>query len=122
MPCRDTICRVTPLQELILDRLAELNLSYRAAADRTKGSAHEISFGTINQLANGRGGPVTDRTVRGLAKALDVPVGKVRLAVGRSETEPTEFLLPEKAKHLTPRQRKAILHMVDALLDQQKTD
>lgn len=111
---------MTPLQELILDRLAELELSYRDAAERTKGSAHEISFGTINQLANGRGGPVKDSTIRGLAKALDVPVGTVRLAVGRSENEPTEFDLPDKAKYLTPKERRTILLMIDALLDKRE--
>lgn len=107
---------VTPLQKLVIDRMADLDLSYRAAAARTDGL---ISHGTLNYIALGqqKPGSITGRTIRGLALALDLPVSKVEKAVADSgDALPVEFRMPKKADKLTPKQRKAVLAFVNALL------
>lgn len=106
---------MTPLQSLITDRLAELRLSYREAAEKSGGL---VSFGTLNQLALGTRGPqISEQRLRGIALALDVSIEKVREAAAASRsTSGTEFRLPAKASELDPRERKAVLAMVDAFL------
>jgi hypothetical protein len=109
---------MTPLQELVIGRLAELDLSYRAAAAKTNGL---ISHSSLNFIAHGqmRAENLSSRLVRGIALALDVPVSTVEKAVKESGGGvPVEFRLPKKADKLTPKQRKAVLAFVNALLDQ----
>lgn len=110
---------MTPLQELVLTRLSDLDLSYRAAAERSEGL---ISHGHINYIALGKAhGPMTRAAVNGLALALDVPKSTVEEAAAASQTAPlTEFKLPKKAAKLTPKQQKAVLAYIDALLDSSK--
>lgn len=104
------------LRALIRAELARQGLSYREAAARAKGL---ISYSTLNVIATGRhSGELTDSTLTGIALALDVSVKKVREAYGMVGVEPTEFQLPERAKRLSPKQRKAVIAMVDAFLDQ----
>ena len=108
---------MTPLQEMVVGRMAELGLSFRGAAARSGGL---VSHGTLNTIALGRhSGHYDDETLRGVALALDLPLTKVREAAGLDRQSPTEFRLPKKANRLSPAQRKAILTMVDALLDDQ---
>ena len=106
---------MTPLQQLILDRMAELDLSYRGAAQRAGGL---VSHATLNNIALGRhSGVFDDDTLRGIALGLDLSLSAVRRAAGEKPTAPTEFRLPKKANRLTPAQRRAVLQVVDALLD-----
>jgi hypothetical protein len=108
---------VTPLQELVTSRLADLDLSYRAAAARSNGL---ISHGTVNYIAQGVTRPesLQPRTIRGLALALDLPVSEVERAVHESGGKLTvEFRLPKKADKLSPAQRRAVLAFVNALLE-----
>jgi hypothetical protein len=108
---------VTPIQKLVLDRLAALNLSYREAAEASGGL---ISHGYLNQLSLGRlpkafRGPV----INGIALALDVPVSVVQQAVDGSlvrSPQDTVFKLPTRAETLTPKEQKAVLSYIDALL------
>lgn len=105
---------MTPLQEMLVNRMSELDLSFRGAAARSGGL---VSHGTLNNIALGRhSGNYDDDTLRGIALAVDVPLSRVRDAAGLDRQSPTEFRLPKKASRLTPAQRKAILTMVDALL------
>lgn len=109
---------MTPIQKLVLDRLADGNLSYREAASRSNGL---ISHATLNQIALGKYPlvRVNPRTVRGLALALDVKVSEVESELLKSGGQaPTEFKLPKKADKLSAAQRKAVLAFVDALLEQ----
>lgn len=110
---------VTPLQELVIGRLAELDLSYRRAAERTNGLC---SYATLNHIALGRQAAdgVTARTAKGLSLALDVPLSLVQQAISDSTDAAkaaVEFRLPKKAEKLTPKQRKAVLAFVNALLE-----
>lgn len=104
------------LQRLILDRLSELELSFRDAARRSNGL---VSHATLNNITTGRhSGKLTDQTFRGIALAVDLPLSTVADAAGVTlRREGTIFRLPERASRLTPRQRRAVLQMVDALLD-----
>lgn len=110
---------MTPLQQLVVDRLAELNLSYRAAQDR---AGKLVTHSTINNIAMGRTqwDGIPNKTLRGLALALDLPYSQIEQAWKDScAAPPTEFRLPKKADKLTPSQRKAVLAFVNALLDGQ---
>lgn len=114
--------RVTPLQKLVTDRLAELNRSYRQAAEESNGL---VSHATINHIALGRTSwqRLPDKTLRGLALALDVPYSRVKTAWDESKNVPeTTFILPKSAEQLTPKQRKAVLAFVSALLEENKLD
>ncbi len=105
---------MTPIQRLIVNRLAELDLSYRRAAAKSSGL---ISSATLNAIATGRrAGLPNESTMKGIALALDLPVAKVRETFGLSGGEVVEFRLPKQANHLTPAERKAVLAMVNALL------
>lgn len=104
----------SPLQELIIKRLAELKLSYRDAAAKSSGL---ITFSTIAWLVQDRNRNPTERTLNGLALALDLPVEQLRKAVGPPDPA---FRLPSRANKLTPAGRKAVVGFVDFLLDMQR--
>ena len=99
-----------------MERLEELDLSYRAAAMRTNGL---ISHGHIHQIAHGVV-PLAGLGVRsrkGLALALDLPFSVLEKAWEDSvEQPPTRFDLPKKADKLSNTDRKTVLALVDSLL------
>ena len=106
---------MTPLQTLVLTRMAELGLSFRTAAARSGGN---VSHSTLNNIVLGKhGGQFDDETLHGIALALDLPQSRVREAVGATRDAPTEFRLPRKANKLSPAERRAVLTLVDALLE-----
>lgn len=105
------------LRALIRAELARQDISFREAAARAKGL---VSYATLNVIATGNhSGEISDRTLSGIALALDIPVRKVREAYGLQGVEPPEFQLPDRAKRLNVKQRKAVIAMVDAFLDAQ---
>jgi transcriptional regulator with XRE-family HTH domain len=107
---------MTTLPELIRNRLEELDLSYRKAAERSGGL---MSYSTLNNLALGRyPKTMTERTMKGLALALDVPFKRVVEAAAEHGPQP-RFALPREADKLTPKQRQAVVAMVRALLESQ---
>lgn len=121
--CQDTLTghtllAMTPLQELIVNRMNELDLSFRAAEQRSMaGGRPLVSRATLNKIALGRHrGVFDDDTLHGIALALDLSQSVVRAAAGEPAGQ-TEFRLPKKANRLTAGERAAILKMVDALLD-----
>lgn len=102
------------LQRLVADRLAELNRSYREA-ERQSGKL--VSHGTLQKIATGQhSGKFNEKTLRGIALAIDVTPSEVRAAAGARE-DFGRFQLPEKASKLRPKQRKALISMMEALLD-----
>jgi hypothetical protein len=104
----------TSLQRLVADRLAELNRSYREAARQSGGL---VSHGTLQKIATGQhSGNLEESTLRGIALAIDVPISQAREAAGTRD-DFGDFQLPERASKLRPKQRKALLAMMDALLD-----
>lgn len=112
---------VTDLRQLVLRRLAELGergrpLSQRDAADRSGG---RISHATIGNITSGRhGGKLDDRTVEGLALALDVPRSEILRALHRtSQSVLRPFEAPERWQRLTHSQRKVVIAVGNALLD-----
>lgn len=112
---------VTDLRQLVLRRLAELGergrpLSQRDAADRSGG---RISHATIGNITSGRhGGKLDDRTVEGLALALDVPRSEILRALHRtSQSVLRPFEAPERWQRLTHTQRKVVISVGNALLD-----
>lgn len=109
---------MTPMQKLIGDRLAEQDLSYRAAAERANGL---ISHSSLHQIHVGRSlGPWSDKTLAGVALALDVPLPVVKKQAQETHPSFTTFTLPAKAKKLNAHQRRLILEMIDMLLQTDK--
>lgn len=113
--------RMDRLQELILTRLQQLGdrtgpMSAREAARRSGGL---ISYESLRLLARGdtkrHKGRLTDRTVQGLAKALEVSEAKVYDAIGASAPGgPWEW--PQRFERLGPSQRQLVEDIAAALL------
>lgn len=105
----------TDLSRLVRDRLAELDLSYRQAAGRSRGL---ISHGTIGAIATGKhGGDLAEQTLDGLALALDVSRRQIEEAAGVYRVRPAEpFRLPEELNRLGRKERALLVQMGMALL------
>lgn len=123
---REERSHVPALQRLVADRLAELGLSSREAAAKTRDASGQprISHGTLNNLA--RGAHALSRfkpeTVDALAIALDVPPSRIREAIRESETaELPNFRLPERLNRLNTTNRTAVVAFADRLLAEQDT-
>ena len=109
---------MTPLQELVVNRMAELGLSFRRAADKSGGM---VSHSTLSNIALGaHGGKFEPDTLPGIALALDLPLSKVETAAGGRESAPPVFKLPKEANYLTASERRAVEVMVRALLEGHK--
>jgi hypothetical protein len=114
--------RVDALQQLVLDRMAELDLSFRVAAERSrighgKNSRLLVSPATLNNIALGkRTFRAKDETLDGIAMALDVAPSVVREAADRPVDKPVKFDLGPKGDRLNARQRRAVIAMVNAML------
>ncbi|MGH3261245.1 MAG: hypothetical protein ACRDNS_04530, partial [Trebonia sp.] len=109
------------LHALVRSRLGELGLSYEAAAARSSGL---VSHGTLHRLAVGlHHGRLRERTIRGVALALDVPQSTVRQAlpadVARRERP---FVLPPRADRLDARERRLVLDYVDRLIAKRRRE
>lgn len=118
---------VKDLQRLVLDRLSELgdrdgSLSLRSAAERSGGM---VSHSTLQRISAGQYlvRKITDRTIKGIALALDVRESEVRAAAGRSQIQPpTEFVLPKRARELTVEQRRALIAVMDSMLTSRRSE
>jgi hypothetical protein len=110
---------MTPLEQLVTNRLAELGddrgpLSFRRAAERSGGL---VSHQMLQFIATGRGSEqYSERVLKGIALAIDVPLSKVQEAAAETP-HMREFRLPEKSANLTAKDRRAVEAMVNALLD-----
>lgn len=100
----------TPLQEFVGKRLAELKLSTREAAARTHGL---IAHQTLSRLVGSAvyDAKVTERTIAGLALALDLPSSVVQEVAAA----PSQSLMAEACKVFTalpePSRDKALQYM-----------
>lgn len=104
---------MTDLASLVTERRAELGISLREAADRSGGL---VSKSQIAAIERGETTTVTDKTVRGLALALDVPVPRVWAAAGVRPSRLRPFEVPERANRLNARERRLVLTLIDTLL------
>lgn len=100
------------IQDLIVRRRADLALTYEQLAVRSGG---KVSRTLLNQLATGRhNSRLSDRSIEGIAEALDVSEDEVREAV--DEPSRPEFSLGPRAKLLTDPQRRAMIAVMEAFL------
>lgn len=75
-----------------------------------------MSHGTIGAVVRGtHGGSFNDKTLAGLALAIDVPESEIRRAAGVPTA--AEFALPASASRLSARGRSAMRTMLKALLE-----
>lgn len=100
------------LQDLILRRLSEQEISARTAAERSHGL---VAHFTLSRYARGESRKLNAKTAQGIALALDVPMDVVMRAAGLPMT-PGPFELPARAHLLTSKERRAVVAVVDALL------
>lgn len=104
---------VNHLQALVVSRLIELDLSARAAADRSRG---KVSYSTLRNIARGsHGGKITDRIAEGISAALDVPLSQVYAAA--SVPQPmSRWEWPERFERLNLPERQLVEAIAAALL------
>jgi hypothetical protein len=101
------------LTALVQQRLAELDLSVRAASLRSRGM---VNYETLRKIARGlHSGKIADQTAEGLGRALDLPVSKVYEAA-RAPQPITRWKWPEKFDRLTLPQRRVVEDVAAALL------
>lgn len=100
----------TALSLLIRKRLDELGLTLREAAARGR-----ITTSTLHRYAQGQTSQPDEVTVRGIAKAIAVPVAEVAGTLGLPPLA-GRFVLPKRADRLTEAERRTVLAVVDALL------
>lgn len=111
-----------PLSALIRKRLTHLGYSYRYATDPHR-VGDLITSGTLHRYADPQNTSLPDeRTMEGIAAAIEVPIEDVWKAVGRPVHNLGPFVLPERAAGLTQKERRAVLAIVDALLAAKQRD
>lgn len=102
------------LQALVVSRLIELDLSARAAADKSRG---KVSYSTLRNIARGiHGGKITDRIAEGISAALDVPLSQVYDAA-QAPQPMSRWEWPERFERLNLQQRRLVEEVAAALLD-----
>lgn len=102
------------LATLVRDTRAERGLSVRDVADRSGGA---LSSTTVHEIEKGVRTNPGPTVLRGLAKALTVPIGAVRAAAGHTGPVPAgRFELPDRADELTAKERRLVVAVVDAIL------
>lgn len=106
---------VDRLQDLILTRMRELDLSGKEAARRAGGL---VSYETIRNLARGvrHKGRISDRVAEGLARAFEVPVSRVYDAAG-APTPGQRWDWPQRFDRLNPAQRGLVEDVAAAMLE-----
>lgn len=102
-----------PLQQLVLSRLMELDLSPREAAQRSRG---KVSYSTLRLIGRGEHSMhVKDETAEGIALALDVPVSVVYERAGVPQPR-SRWDWPSRFDRLTLAERRAVESMAAAIL------
>lgn len=107
------------LQKLVADRLAELDLSLRRAAERSGGL---LVHTTLHRIVTGSPAAVEPRTIKGIALALQLPekvVADAAAADAKVKRAPV-YRLPDRATELSPKGWQTLLKTLDFLLEQQK--
>lgn len=89
-------------------------MSTRALEDAARG---KVSRGVFQKIMAGEyDAKIGQRIIDGLAEALQVPVREVERAAGAPPSY-GPFQLTEDAARLTPAQRRAVKHVVEAMLE-----
>lgn len=102
------------LADLVVTRMAELDISGREAARRAGGSP---SYETIRHIARGvHGGKITDPVAEGLARALQLPLKRIYDAAGVPQPG-ARWRFPDRFSRLDATQRSLIEDLASALLD-----
>jgi hypothetical protein len=102
------------LDALVTQRLAELGISSRAAAARSR---DRVSYETVRKIASGKhSGRISDQTAAGLALALDVPLGRIYEAASAPRPV-SRWAWPERFDRLPLTQRAMVEDLASALLD-----
>lgn len=102
------------LQDLVITRLAELGISARTAAKRSRGG---VSYDTLYAIARGEhSGDLRDTTVQGIAGALNLPPGEVYDAAGLPRPV-GRWQPPASLDRLSLAQRRLLEDVGSALLD-----
>lgn len=115
---------VTTLQALAQRRLRDLGshgepLSARQAALRAEGL---VSYETLRLIVKGEhSGRISPQVAEGLSLALQVPLEQI-YAAARKRAPQGPFMLPPEADSLDPKERKAVLSVVDAILSAHEGD
>ena len=99
--------------DLVQAALTKQGLSIREVAARTDGA---VSHSQVARIARGESATVRPQTLGALAKALGIPLGKLRAANGWEPAVGRPFVLPERADELSIAERRLIVSMVGALL------
>lgn len=103
---------MTSLAELVAERREQLGMSLRGAAEASGGLVSKTHLAAIE---TGETTAVSDRMLRGIALALELPLGRVREAAGvRPALRP--FSCPERADRLNARERRLVISLIDTLL------
>ena len=111
--------RDEPHPETLADVIREARharqMSYRDV-ERESGGA--VGSSTVHKIEQGTRVSVEPRTLTGLARALRVPIDRLRVANGQTARVPREpFTLPDRANALTARQRRLVIAVIDGLLE-----
>lgn len=102
-----------PLQQLVLNRLMELDLSPRDAARRSRG---KVSYSTLRLIGRGEHSmKVKDETAEGIALALDVPVSMVYDRAGVKQPR-SRWEWPSRYDRLSLSERRAIEQVAATVL------
>lgn len=115
-----------PLQRLVADRLAELDLSTREASAKSKGpdGVPRISHASLNNMARGdhAWARIKPETVDALADVLDVPPSRIRKAMAESsDAQLPPFRMPPRHDRLNQANRATVTAVADRLLAEQDT-
>lgn len=105
---------VNRLQQLVVNRLVELDLSARRAAERSRGL---VSYESIRKIVRGvHQGGISDRIAEGLSVALDVPISKVYEAA-QAPRPLSKWDWPSRFDRLDVNHRRVVEAVAAALLD-----
>jgi transcriptional regulator with XRE-family HTH domain len=102
------------------DLLTEVNdgrYSARALARRAQERGHTLNHDTAARYLRGSHGRPDEATLRALADALGVPLGRLRTAAGLSAELTAPYTPPPEASRLNRRQRRAVDEIIRAMLD-----
>lgn len=110
--------RVNVLQDLVLNRLAELGvpgapMSIREAARR---SGSRLNYETLRRIARAEhSGDISDQTAEGLSMALEVPIAQI-YAAARVPRPANRWQWPAKFDRLAAEDRRVVESVASALL------
>lgn len=108
---------MTDLAALVHDTRLKRTMSMRDVAAQSRGL---LSHSTISRIEMGDYSSSTEKTLKGLHFALDLPMAKLRDAAGTRARVPAKpFILPEDADRMTARQRRVVRELISTFVASQ---